>query len=167
MRRRPGSYPAVLARFRVTPAQAAAGGAGRGLVLSGLVAVAASLTAVAGDGLDRPWFVALALPVPLGAVAGLALGCRAGVDADHLGLHRRSVLPVRRRPPYVAWRRVIDIRAERHGARTVAAVYLDTGPVLWLPAPYEGRFLTRDPRFEWKLFTLRNLWETHRSSGSG
>jgi hypothetical protein len=66
----------------------------------------------------------------------------------------------------VAWRRVVDIRAERHGARTVAAVYLDTGVVLWLPAPYDGRFLARDPRFEWKLFTLRNLWETHRSSGS-
>jgi hypothetical protein len=61
------------------------------------------------------------------------------------------------------WHRIEDLRAERRGGRTHVAVYLDSGQVLRLLAPYDGGLAARDPQFERKLFMLRHLWETHRS----
>jgi hypothetical protein len=157
-------YPTALARFRPTPLQAASWGAWRGLAIGAGLAVAMLALAV---GIRSGWGAVAAVIVPVtagvvvGAAGGLARGPRVGVDVDDVGLHRRPPAP----PGLVDWTEIVDIRAERRGARTVVAVYLDSGVVSRLPAPYHGRWLGADPQFEWKLFTLRNLWATHRSWG--
>jgi len=157
--------PTALARYRPTPLQAAIWGAWRGLAAGSALAVVLVALALA----MRPggWGVAAALVVPatagvvVGAAAGLVRGPRVGVDADDVGLRLRPPAP----PGFIGWTEVADIRAERRGARTVIAVYLDSGLVSPLRAPYHGRWLSADPQFERKLFALRNLWETHRSWG--
>jgi hypothetical protein len=125
------------------------------------------LLAVTGSGARRDWWPAVLVPLLggalIGAVAGLLGGRSTGVDADDLGLHRVPSVSARWPPPFAPWQRISDIRAERRGSRTVVAIYFDFGSVSRLPAPYDGRWLARDAQFEWKLFTLRNLWETHRS----
>jgi hypothetical protein len=55
------------------------------------------------------------------------------------------------------------VRAERRGGRAHVAVYLDSGQIVRLLAPYDGGLVARDREFERKLFMLRHLWETHRS----
>lgn len=150
----------MLARFRPTPLQGMARG-----VATGALAGAASLVLVAVTHLalgGARWWVpvaAFSLPLLGGAALGPSLARDCGADADDLGIHRAPASP----PSFSPWRGIVDIRAERRGPRLVVAVYLDTGVVHRLPAPYDGRLLARDPDFERKLFTLRNLWETHRS----
>lgn len=169
MRQHLDPYPSALARFRPTRCQAASRGAARGAGIGTLAAVVlAALVAVAGSGARRDLWPAVLVPLLggalLGAVAGLFAGRSTGVDADDLGLHRVPPVPAALwPPPFAPWQRISDIRAERRGSRTVVAIYLDFGPVSRLPAPYDGRWLERDAQFEWKLFTLRNLWETHRT----
>lgn len=70
---------------------------------------------------------------------------------------------VRPRGREVTWQRVVDVRIERRGNRSVVMVDLDTGRVWRLAAPYDGLGLHHDAEFEEKLFTLRNLWETYRT----
>lgn len=155
------------AAFRRTLSQAL----GRGLfagVVAGVACVAALVamigvrhTAGAG-GPPYPWLWILAgalLPPVAGAACGAVFGVHIGVDADDRGLHAvpRSV---RLSGP---WPRIVDVRAERRRSRTVVAVYLDSGAVLRLRAPYDGLLLGHDPGFERKMFLLLNVWETHRN----
>jgi hypothetical protein len=150
----------MLARFRPTGRQAAARGAFAGAVvgavLAGLV-VASHLTA----GRAGWWTALAALGVPLaaGVLLGPALIRGSGADVDGQGIHPTPASPY----SFAPWRRIVDIRPERRGRRTVVSVYLDSGVVHRLAAPYDGALLAGDPDFERKLFTLRNLWETHRS----
>jgi hypothetical protein len=163
-----GVDPTALARFRPTRAQAVGRGMARGLLVGGALGLAALAGTLAGG--SRAWAVALCVPVLLGcgvgAVAGLARGRRMGADADTLGVHRVPAAPPRWPPPLAPWDRIVDIRAERHGGRTVVAVHLDSSVVHRLAAPYDGRLLGHDPYFEYKLFRLRHLWETHRRWGT-
>jgi hypothetical protein len=155
----------MLARFRPTPRQAAARGGVAGAVAGAVLAVllaASHLTA----GVAEWWLVAVAFAVPLaaGAVLGPAFIGESGADVDDLGIHRAPANQPALAPwRFAPWRGIVDIRAERRGPRTVVAVYLDSGVMHQLAAPYDGRLLAGDPDFERKLFTLRNLWETHRS----
>src|SRR5262245_44524418 len=147
--------------FRPTAAQALAHGlvvgGPPGLAL-GVVLAAASLS----GRLDLPaWWVGLTPFVAItavGAVAGVAYGLQDGTDADDRGIRSGSA---------VDWREIEDLRPERSGGRIRVALLLDTGAVTRLRAPYDGRFLAGDRRFERKLFMLRNLWETHRSFALG
>jgi hypothetical protein len=166
-----GTEPAVLIRFRPTWRQAVGHGAYAGLVASGglaLVAAAAVgapalVDALADTRLQRPlpalgWLVFVLLPIPLGGLAGLALGRRVGSDLDELGVHPT--------PDGIAdfapWKLVTEVRTERRRRRTVVALWLDNGTVVRLPAPYDGDLLGRDPVFERKLFRIHHVWETHR-----
>jgi hypothetical protein len=63
------------------------------------------------------------------------------------------------------WSRVVDLRAERRGARTVVSVYLDSGASVQLAAPYSGELFAADPHFEMKVFALSHLWRSHRFGG--
>jgi hypothetical protein len=92
--------------------------------------------------------------VVLGLGAGL-LGALPGTEVDDAGIRPAT-------GPDIPWSAVLDMRAERHGRRTVVALRLDSGEVRQLRAPYDGCFLAHDQEFECKLFALRNLWETHR-----
>jgi hypothetical protein len=150
--------------FRPTPVQAL----GRGGYLGGVLGVAASPVLLLAWGLSAaragiPCWLAVAAPLVagpvLGATFGLAFGRITGTDVDNLGIH-----PVPGRPGlYAPWQRIEDLRTERVDGRTQVAVCFDTGYVARLGAPYDGRLLAGDPKFERKLFMLRNLWETHRS----
>ena len=166
-----GAEPTIILRFRPTWRQALGHGAYAGCVTSAglaLVAVAAVaapalVDAVADTDLRRPlpalgWLLFVLLPVPLGGLAGLALGRRVGADLDELGVHAT--------PDGIAdfapWKLVADVRTERRRRRTVVVVYLDNDTVVRLPAPYDGHLLGRDPVFERKLFRIHHAWETHR-----
>jgi hypothetical protein len=153
-----------MVRFRPTYPQAV----GRGVFVGGLVGTAAAviIALALAAGLDRPglptWLaVATPLVVALlaGALLGMALGRDAGADVDDLGIQPVPAEQV----PFLAWSSVHDLRVERRGGRKQVAVYLDTGQVSRLPAPYDGRLFAADPQFEQKLFMLRHLWETHRT----
>ena len=152
-------------RFRPTYPQAVGRGAFIGADWSGRgAAVIVAVAAVAG--LDRPGlptWLAVATPVVMalsaGALLGMALGRDVGADVDDLGI---QPVPAEH-GPFLAWGSVHDLRVERRGGRAQVAVYLDTGQVSRLRAPYDGRLLAADPEFEQKLFMLRHLWETHRT----
>jgi hypothetical protein len=114
--------------------------------------------------LTRPrravWLVLAAPPTvgPLvGALAGLVLRRFTGTEVGAAGIRARPG----RRSALAPWSRVRDVRAERRGSRTSVAVYLDTGQVERLGAPYDGRLGTRDPQFERKVFMLRHMLQTH------
>jgi hypothetical protein len=153
-------------RFRPTATQVL----GRGAYVGGVVGVGllgglALLDAVGVltlAELTAPW-LALAAPLAVGPVVGATLavlfGRDVGADVDDFGIH---TVP-RTAGGDAPWHRIGDLRAERHGGRTHVAVYLDSGQILRLPAPYDGGIASRDPQFERKLFMLRHLWETHRS----
>jgi hypothetical protein len=151
-----------LVTLRPTRAQAL----GRGAYLGGLIGMAvggALLLLVAGGVVNRfgGWYAALAALVAglaVGGLAGIAFGREEGVDIDDLGIH---LLP-RTDQASLRWQHVDDLRAERRGGRIHVAVYLNTGQIARLRAPYDGKLLAGDPAFERKLFMLRNLWETHR-----
>ncbi len=156
----------TLARFRRTRRQALGRRLSLGCLAAGglaLLLAAAGATRAAGGaalpaGLLIAYLAVVALPVPVGVVAGLLGGTGVGVDVDDLGIHRVPPVP----SSFAPWVAVADLRAERRAGRTVVALYLDSGAVIRLAAPYDGRLLGRDPEFERKLFTLRHLWEMHR-----
>jgi len=166
----------VLASFRPTWRQALTRGislGGLGSLVLGVLAVgwvasagttgSALPDALAGriPGAGAPhgfaWLAVLA-PLPLGLVGGTAVRLRIGARLDERGVQSLSLGFA----GFAPWRLVIDVRAERRRGRTVVAVYLGDGTMLRLRAPYDGALLGRDPRFEQKLFTICNLWETHR-----
>jgi len=157
----------VLATFRPTWRQALSRGVGAGVAGTGVLAVAALLI----DGFAVPPFaapsfagrtavwLAVAAPLPLGVLAGLALGRRAGVRLDALGLHHLPLV----RDGFTPWWRVADVRVERRRRRTIVVLYLGDGSVRPLRAPYDGSLFGRDTQFERKLFMICHLWETHRT----
>jgi hypothetical protein len=171
MRRAPrfedGPPKITLAEIRRTPLQALGQGLFAGavggailLLVSGVALVVRWLAGGGTPAYTLTWAVfAFGVPLAAGAVAGLFVGTRVGVDVDDLGLRMR---PAAHRP-YAPWLEIVDIRTERRRTRTVVAVYLKEGPPVRLHAPYDGGALSHDPSFERKYFTLRNLWETHRS----
>jgi hypothetical protein len=158
-------------RFRPTASQVlgrgACLGALVGLGLIGGLALLGALGVLTEAGLTArlgvpPW-LALAAPLAVGPVVGGGLavlfGRDEGADVDDYGIRTIPSTADGDAP----WHRIEDLRAERRGARTHVAVYLDSGQILRLPAPYDGGITARDPQFERKLFMLRHLWETHRS----
>jgi hypothetical protein len=151
--------------FRPTPAQALGRGAYIGVLVGagGLLAMAILAWAGVIAQFEVPAWMAVAAPLLLcpvvGASFGLIFGRDEGADIDDIGIH-----PVPRTAGGDApWQRIEDLRAERRGKRTHVAVYLDSGQIVRLLAPYDGGMVARDREFERKLFMLRHLWETHRS----
>lgn len=145
------------ARFRPTWRQALA----RGLWLGGLLALLGTsvVLLVALLGTPPPGLWALpAAAAGAGVPAGMLIGRRAGTQVTDRGIRTaaRSVEP---------WSRVVDLRAERRGARTVVSVYLESGASVQLAAPYSGELFAADPQFESKVFALANLWRSHRFGG--
>ena len=145
------------ARFRPTWQQAI----GRGLFLGALLAVLGvtialiiALVATPPPGL---WALPAALAVA-GVPAGVLLGRRSGTEITARGIRTAT-------RPLEPWSRVVDLRAERRGARTVVSVYLESGASLQLAAPYSGELFAADPQFELKVFALANLWRSHRFGG--
>jgi hypothetical protein len=145
------------ARFRPTWQQAL----GRGLFLGALLAVLGvtialiiTLVATPPPGL---WAMPAVLAVA-GVPAGVLLGRRSGTEITARGI-RTATRPIE------PWSQVVDLRAERRGARTVVSVYLESGASLQLAAPYSGELFAADPQFELKVFTLANLWRSHRFGG--
>jgi hypothetical protein len=100
-------------------------------------------------------------PPAVGAEITLFTGLRTGTQVSAGGIRTRS--------PFVdgvaPWSRVVDLREERRGARTVVSVYLDSGASVQLTAPYSGGLFASDPQFERKMFTLSHLWRSNRFGG--
>src|SRR4051794_2449509 len=146
------------ARFRPTRRQAL----GRGLYLGALASVAAaSIALVATLALEPPgwlWATLTFGPPLAGLLAGVLVRRRSGTEIDARGIRTttRGMQP---------WSRVVDLRAERRGARTVVSVYLDSGASVRLSAPYSGELFAADPQFELKVLTLSHLWRAHRFGG--
>jgi hypothetical protein len=146
------------ARFRPTWQQAL----GRGLYLGALTSVLGLTAALPAAIFAEPpvhlWFFLVFVPLPAGALAGVLLGRRTGTEISARGIRTaaRAVEP---------WSRVVDMRAERRGARTVVSVYLESGAHLQLAAPYSGEWFAADPQFELKVFALSHLWRSHRFGG--
>jgi hypothetical protein len=164
-------HTAVLASYRLTWRQAFTRGLGLGvlaalpvlLIVGTLMLAPGAVDAVAGTALRRhplpqvAWLAVLA-PLPVGVLAAVAARYRPRALIDETGVH------VGRRGPngFAPWRLIVDVRAERRRRRTVVAIYLDDDTALRMRAPFDGDLLGRDPRFEQKLFMIRQLWETHR-----
>lgn len=155
----------MLASYRPTPMQAIGRGLYYGAQVTALAtALTASIVLSGAEVLDRDRLSVavgglLLAPTFVGGVIGLLVGRRRGIDVNALGMRSVPESPTGAQP----WPRVVDLRTERRGGRTEVAAYLDTGAAVRLNAPYNGRLLARDPSFEQKYFTLRQLWETHRS----
>jgi hypothetical protein len=155
------------ATFRPTRQQAL----GHGLYIGALVSavgVVAALVAVAalawsGTAEPPPWlWAALAFGPPVaGALIGVLVGRRTGTQFSAGGIRTLSVFAEGLAP----WSRVVDMRAERRGGRTVVSVYLDSGASVQLRAPYSGGLLSADPQFEVKMFALSYIWRSHRFGG--
>jgi len=150
------------ARFRPTRRQAL----GRGLYLGALASVAglttSVLTAIVWTTAPGWLWPLLAFgPPPVGALGGVLLRRRLGTVVDAGGIRTVSAFARGVEP----WSRVVDLRAERRGARTVVSVYLDSGASVQLAAPYSGELFAADPQFELKVFALSHLWRSHRFGG--
>lgn len=156
------------ARFSPTWQQALARGTylgvlaavvGVSVALLAMVAARAGMAAAAPPAWVWPW---LAFGPPLiGVLAGALLRPRVGTEICAGGI--RTVTPFG--AGIEPWSRVVDLRAERRGARTVVSVYLESGASVQLRAPYSGGLLAADPRFELKVFALSHLWRSHRFGG--
>jgi hypothetical protein len=150
------------ARFNPTWLQAL----GRGLYRGALGSVlGTTLTILTWAAIGKPplwwWgFVLLAPPIVAG-LAGLLLGRRQGTEIGYDGIRTVTTFAQGVEP----WSSVVDLRAERRGARTVVSVYLDSGASLQLRAPYSGELFAADPQFEMKVFALSHLWRSHRFGG--
>ena len=150
------------ASFRPTRRQAA----GRGLYLGAITAAVFLVPAVLAGPPIWAWAL-LAFGPPLAGAAGglaagrwaggLAAGRRAGGEICAGGIRTSSGL--------APWHRVVDLREERRGGRTVVSVYLDSGTNLVLRAPYSGGLFAADPRFEVKMFALSYMWRSRRFGG--
>jgi Bacterial PH domain len=154
----------VAARFLPTWQQAL----GRGLYLGVLASAGAlfvTLLAVLATAAGAPppglWAVLAVGPPLAGALGGVLLGRRSGTEVDAGGIRTVSPFAAGVEP----WSAVVDLRAERRGARTVVSVYLDSGASVRLPAPYSGGLFAADPRFDFKVFELAQLWRSHRVGG--
>jgi hypothetical protein len=156
------------ARFRPTLQQAV----GRGLYLGALISIAGVSAALVATAAALAWTAAggppawvwplLAFGPPLaGALGGMLLRPRLGTEIDAGGI--RTVTPFG--CGVEPWSRVVDLRAERRGARTVVSVYLESGASVQLAAPYSGGLFAADPQFELKVFALFHLWRSHRFGG--
>ena len=146
------------ASFRPTWQQALARGIYLG-VLASVLGLTAALPAAIFAAPPTPLWLLLVIGPPLaGALGGVLLGRRSGTEISARGIRTaaHSVAP---------WSRVVDMRAERRGGRTVVSVYLDSGASMQLAAPYSGGWFAADPRFELKVFTLSQLWRSHRFGG--
>jgi hypothetical protein len=152
------------ARFRPTWQQAL----GRGLYLGALASVVgvsaslvAALAAMTWAAAAAPphwvWLLLAFGPPPAGALASLLVGRRRGSAITDGGIRTGRALE--------PWSRVVDLRAERRGARTVVSVYLDSGTSVQLAAPYSGELFAADPQFELKVSALSHLWRSHRFGG--
>jgi hypothetical protein len=159
-----GTDTTVLARFRLTRRQALARrlhlGALAGAGMAVAMGVPLAVRHLGGATNPRPllvvWLAATLLPVVIGLGVG-PFGSRTGTDVDDAGIR-----PGPGAEPDIPWEKVVDVRAERYGRRTVVMLHLDSGQIHRLRAPYDGCLLAHDRQFECKLFALRNLWETHR-----
>jgi Bacterial PH domain len=158
----------VRARFRPTRRQALSRGLFLGVLVASVALCAGLLAATAAViwiGAPTPplwvWPALAFAPPVLGGVLGVPLGRRLGTEIDAGGI--RTVAPFARGT--APWSRVVDLRAERRGARTVVSVYLDTGRSVQLRAPYSGELFAADPQFELKVFALSHLWRSHRFGG--
>ncbi|MGX6602498.1 hypothetical protein ACWKSP_10240 [Micromonosporaceae bacterium Da 78-11] len=150
------------ATFRPTWQQAV----GRGLYLGALAALVGITTglmaAVTGAALPGwAWPVVALGPVALGAAISIPVGRRTGTQICDGGIRTLSFFDDELAP----WSRVVDLRAERRGGRTVVSVYLDSGGSVQLDAPYSGGLFAADPQFEQKMFSLSHLWRSHRFGG--
>ncbi|MFI5491246.1 hypothetical protein [Actinoplanes sp. NPDC051859] len=151
------------ARFRPTWLQAL----GRGLYLGVVLAVVALAAGVIGAVLlgEAPpgavWAWLGGSPPVAGAVGGVLLRPRVATEIGRDGI--RTVTPFG--AGVQPWSRVVDLRAERRGARQVVSVYLETGASVQLAAPYSGELFAADPQFESKVFALSHLWRSHRIGG--
>ncbi|UQU66420.1 hypothetical protein COUCH_09190 [Couchioplanes caeruleus] len=151
------------ARFRPTWRQALGRGLCLGVLLAGggLSLLAGLVTAGAVTAPPWLWLLVAAGPPIAGLPAAVLLRRRLGIEAGSHGI--RTVTPFG--AGVQPWSRVVDLRAERRGARTVVAVYLDSGASMQLRAPYDGGMLAADPRFEMKVSVLAHLWRSHRIGG--
>jgi len=146
------------ASFRPTRQQALA----RGLYLGALTALLSLVVALPAVIFAEPppwlWPALVVGPPAAGLLGGVLVGRRSGTEITARGIRTaaRAVEP---------WSRVVDLRAERRGARTVVSVYLDSGASMQLAAPYSGEFFAADPQFERKVFALSHLWRSHRFGG--
>jgi hypothetical protein len=136
---------------------------GRGLYLGSLASVVAvSVALLAAFAVEPPtWLWALVTfgPPVAGLLAGGLLRGRLGTEINARGIRTAATCGVQ------PWSRVVDLRAERRGARTVVSVYLDSGGSVQLAAPYSGDLFAADPQFEMKVFALSHLWRSHRFGG--
>lgn len=144
------------AQFRPTWQQAL----GHALSLGALVAVLLLTTALVA-GVAWLWPVFALGPPAAGALAGELLRRRTGTDISAAGIRTVTPFCAGTQP----WSQVVDLRAERRGARNVVSVYLDSGASVQLSAPYSGGLFATDPRFEQKVFALSHLWRSHRFGG--
>lgn len=97
----------------------------------------------------------------VGALVAVPLAYRSGAAVDGLGVHPITI--GRSTFGYAPWARIVDIRPERRGTRTVPVIYLDTGEMMRMRAPYTGPLLAGDRHFDEKVYMLRSMWETRRS----
>jgi len=150
------------ARFRPTWQQALGRGLYHGTLISLVgVTVAVLVAVVAGAPPSWMWLVLAGGPPIAGALGGALLRRRLATEVDSGGI--RTVTPFGE--GVEPWSRVVDLRAERRGARTVVSVYLDSGASVQLAAPYSGELFAADPQFESKVFALFHLWRSHRFGG--
>jgi hypothetical protein len=152
------------ATFRPTWHQAL----GRGLYLGSILAVGLMLLAamLTLTGFVEPpggatWIGLTVAPPSGGALVGVLVGRVTGTQISAGGIRTLSVFTDGVAP----WDEVVDVRAERRGARTVVSVYLDSGASVQLQAPYSGELFAADPRFEGKMYALSYLWRSHRFGG--
>jgi hypothetical protein len=155
------------ATFRPTWQQAF----GRGLYFGSLMTVvgitaALIVTAVlALSGRVGPpawlWPMLIVGPPSSGALIGLVVRRFTRTELGARGIRTASVFENGLAP----WHRVVDMRAERRGGRTVVSVYLDSGASVQLNAPYSGGLFAADPDFEVKMFALSHIWRSHRFGG--
>ncbi|GIH15552.1 hypothetical protein [Rugosimonospora africana] len=65
---------------------------------------------------------------------------------------------------FVRWDRVADVTVVRRRRHTSVVLRLGTGDLRTLPAPYDGRGLTRDPGFAAKADLIREAWQAGRGA---
>jgi hypothetical protein len=145
------------ATFRPTCRQAL----GRGLYLGGVVAVVVVAAAAVVAPPGWVWPMLAFGPPAVGALLGMMAGRCTGTEISAGGIRTLSVFADDLAP----WHRVVDLRAERRGGRTVVSVYLDSGASVQLQAPYDGGLFAADPRFEVKMFALSHIWRSNRFGG--
>ncbi|MFG1604152.1 hypothetical protein [Actinoplanes sp. NPDC049265] len=130
----------------------------RGLSLGVLVALAGAAGALLTTPVPRTlWFALLGCSLAAGLTGGLLMA-RRGTRIDARGIRTAG--------GHEPWDHVVDLRAERRGARTVVSVYLVSGASMQLAAPYSGDgLLAADPQFDLKVSALSHLWRSHSIGG--